>query len=168
LSFVLKNEGKSCCIPLCPCGCSVVQPFCYGTHQMKHSEIVLSGRYSEYNTLYDFILNFSECEGYSRAFTDSLQLSMKEAYVNAVKHGNAERDDLTVSCRFTAAANWLQVSIRDCGPGFNPDDLPNPADPVNRLTLSGRGVYIIRSIAEIIGLERNNDGSTLMLHYIPY
>ena len=135
---------------------------------MRQAEIVLSGSYLQYNVLCDFIFSFAESEGYSSVFTDTLQLSIKEAFVNAVKHGNRERDDLTVSCTLTIAANMLQASIRDCGKGFNPDDLPNPTDPGYLLKPTGRGLFIIRSIAEIIGLERDNDGSTLLLRYIPY
>ena len=135
---------------------------------MINSEIVLSGIYSEYSVLYDFIMSIAEREGYSNVFIDDLQLSIKEAFVNAVKHGNRERKDLSVTCSFAIAANSLTVSIRDCGKGFNPDDLPSPASPWGQLKRSGRGVHIIRSVAEIIGLERDKDGSTLMLRYIPY
>ena len=135
---------------------------------MIRSEIVLSGGYSGYNALYDFIMSIAEMEGYSTLFTDSLQLSIKEAFVNAVKHGNRERDDLPVTCSFEVEANSLKVAIRDCGKGFNPDGLPNPLDRRDLLQQSGRGVHIIRNVAEIIGLECDNAGSTLMLRYICY
>ncbi len=135
---------------------------------MKRFEIELSGRYSQYNVLYDCIMSIAEKEGYTHAFIEGLQLSMKEAFVNAVKHGNRERDDLTVSCTFTVTAHSLQASIRDCGQGFNPFSLPNPTDSGYLLRSSGRGVHIIRNIAEIISLECDSDGSTLRLHYIPY
>ncbi|NMW19227.1 MAG: ATP-binding protein [Chlorobiaceae bacterium] len=135
---------------------------------MKCFEIELSGRYSQYNVLYDFIKSIAEREGYTLSFIDELQLSMKEAFVNAVKHGNRERDDLTVSCTFHLTAHLLQVSIRDCGKGFDPYSLPNPTDSSYLFHPTGRGVHIIRSIAEIIALESDTDGSTLLLHYIPY
>jgi anti-sigma regulatory factor (Ser/Thr protein kinase) len=135
---------------------------------MIRSEILLSGGYSGYIALYDFVISLCEREYYSNEFIDALQLSIKEAFVNAVRHGNSDRDDLTVTCSFEVAANSLNVSIMDCGKGFNPDDLANPCDFQDLLQKSGRGVHIIRSIAEIIGIERDTDGSTLMLRYIPY
>ena len=137
-------------------------------NDMKRFEIELSGRYSQYNTLYDFIKSITEREGYTQAFIDGLQLSMKEAFVNAVKHGNRERDDLSVFCTVIVTEHSLQVCIRDCGKGFNPSSLQNPTDSRYLLHPTGRGVHIIRSIAEIITLECDNDGSTLRLHYIPY
>ncbi len=135
---------------------------------MIRSEIVLTGGYSEYHALYDCIFSIAEREGYSNVFTADLQLSIKEAFVNAVKHGNRDRADFGVACSFDVAADALIVSIRDNGKGFNPDDLANPVDSRALLKQSGRGVHIIRSIAEIIGIETDSDGSTLKLRYIPY
>lgn len=135
---------------------------------MNFAEIVLPGRYSEYKALYDFVALFAEARGYSSLFVEGLQLSLKEAFVNAVKHGNRERDGLKVSCFLSASENSLLASVRDCGKGFDPDKLPDPADPRHMFKLSGRGVYIIRTIAEIVALEHDKEGSTLRLRYIPY
>jgi anti-sigma regulatory factor (Ser/Thr protein kinase) len=135
---------------------------------MNYREIVLAGRYSQYTALHDFIASFADFQGYSASFLDALQLSLKEAFVNAVKHGNRERDELNVTCSLRAEGTTLLASMRDCGSGFDPDELPDPADRRHRLRLSGRGVYIIRSIAEITAIERDKDGTTLKLRYISY
>ncbi len=131
-------------------------------------QLVLQGNYSDYEVLYGVIASFAETEGYSISFTEVLHLTMKEAFVNAVKHGNHGRKDLTISFRLIAGEKSLLVSIRDCGRGFDPDALPDPVDSRNLFKFSGRGVYIIRSIAEIVALDRDSDGSTLWLRYIPY
>jgi len=131
-------------------------------------EIVLTGGDSQYNAFHDFIASFAASQGYSAQFSHDLQLSLKEAFINAVKHGNRERDELSVSCSLCFEVNMLLATITDCGEGFNPEELPDPLDPHNHFQLSGRGVYIIKSIAESINVERSRDGSTLMLRYIPY
>ncbi len=135
---------------------------------MKRAVIVLPGLYSEYESLRRFISSFAQSEGYSALFIEGLQLTLKEAFVNAIRHGNKEERDLTVSVRLVAEESALLVSVKDCGKGFNPEELPNPVDHQNLFKLSGRGIYIILSIAEIIGLEKDPDGSTLTLRYIPY
>ncbi len=134
---------------------------------MRRSDITLQGRYSEYEVLNDFVAWFAQSEGYSALFAEELQLTMKEAFVNAVKHGNKEREDLNVSISLTASAEVLLASVRDCGKCFHLDALPNPVDPRNIFRLSGRGLYIIRSIAEIIACERDGDGWLLTLRYRP-
>jgi anti-sigma regulatory factor (Ser/Thr protein kinase) len=123
--------------------------------------------YSEYESLRRFISSFAQGEGYSALFIEGLQLTLKEAFVNAIRHGNKEQSDLTVSIRLLAEEGVLLASVKDCGKGFNPDELPNPVNLQNLFKLSGRGIYIIRSIAEIISLENDLDGSTLTLRYIP-
>jgi serine/threonine-protein kinase RsbW len=137
-------------------------------HHSNYQEIVLPGMYDRYSELFDFIAAFAAHQSYSPLFVAALQLSMKEAFVNAIKHGNRERDECSVTCSLQAEGETLFASIKDCGNGFDPDELPDPLLPQNRLRLSGRGVYIICTIAEITGFERNDDGSTLMLRYIPY
>ena len=135
---------------------------------MKQADIVLPGLYSEYESLRRFISSFAQGEEYSAPFIEGLQLTLKEAFVNAIRHGNRERCDLTVSIRLIAEESTLLASIKDCGKGFTLDELPNPVNHQNLFKLSGRGIYIILSIAEIIGLEKDPDGSALTLRYIPY
>ena len=129
---------------------------------------MLPGKYSEYETLRWFISLFAERERYSPLFIEAFQLSMKEAFVNAIKHGNCEREELTVSCSLIAAESALLAYIKDCGRGFNPDEQSNPLNPLHLFKLSGRGLYIIRSIVESVALECDDDGCTLILRYIPY
>jgi serine/threonine-protein kinase RsbW len=134
---------------------------------MKRAEIVLPDSYSGYDVLNEFVASFAESEGYSQVFTEDLQLAMKEAFVNAVRHGNREQPGLTVSCTLTAVADTLLVSVMDCGKGFNPDALPDPLDPMNLFKLSGRGIYIIRSIADTVTLKCDRYGSVLTMCYRP-
>jgi len=135
---------------------------------MEQADIVLSSNYSDYGKLEGFITSFAQRQGYSTLFIEGFLLSIKEAFVNAIRHGNKNRRNLNVSFLLVATENILLVSIRDCGKGFNLDEVPNPINPCNIFKLSGRGIYIIRSIAEIIGIEHDLDGFTLMLRYIPY
>jgi len=135
---------------------------------MAHVTLTLPSRYSEYERLQAFVAAFINCQRYSQAFVDGVQLSMKEAFVNAVKHGNKEQEALSVTCSLTIKDDRLLASIRDCGEGFNLDALPNPCEPEHLQKLSGRGIAIIRSLTEIVTLERDSDGSTLTMRYIPF
>ena len=135
---------------------------------MKQSYIVLPSRYGVYESLREFVASFVVEQRYSDQFVAGLQLSVKEAFVNAVKHGNGERDNLTISCTLVADDRTLLVSMQDCGNGFQLADQPNPLDPPHCFKLSGRGLSIIRSVAESVTLERHRDGSALLLRYIPY
>ncbi len=132
---------------------------------MKQDEIVLTGGYPAYEALHEFVVLFGRSAGYSPEFMEDIQLALKEAFVNAVKHGNREQRERSVTCSLTASASGLQASIRDCGAGFALSELSDPTEGANRTKTSGRGLYIIQSIAEIVALVRDGEGSTLILSF---
>jgi anti-sigma regulatory factor (Ser/Thr protein kinase) len=135
---------------------------------MEQVTLTLPSRYSEYERLQAFVASFTDCRRYSQAFVDGVQLCIKEAFVNAIKHGNGEQEALSVTCSLMMDEGRLRVSIRDCGQGFNLDALSNPCEKEHLQKLSGRGIAIIRSLTEIVTLEHDGNGSTLTMRYIPF
>lgn len=75
----------------------------------------------------------------------SVHLAMEEALVNAIKHGN--RNDASkqvhVDCRIAADLFWIQIC--DEGPGFDPNQVPDPTDDDRLDVPSGRGIMLMRS-----------------------
>jgi len=124
----------------------------------------------DYNTFHNAIFLFAEAQGYSSGFLGTLELTLKEAFVNAVMHGNRDRGELPVIVLFrpVSAGKCLEVTVRDCGAGFRPDDLPDPTSPHLLLKTSGRGVYIIRRYAEIVNVQTDSSGFSLTLRYTPF
>ncbi|TCD47526.1 ATP-binding protein [Chlorobium sp. N1] len=139
---------------------------------MGECVITVRGSVDAYEALREEVRLFAAEEGYGRDFCGQLQLSLKELFVNAVRHGNRGMEHLRITFRFQASleANGpvLRVSVTDCGSGFALADLADPTSPQFLLRSSGRGMYIISSIAEIVGVERHGPGCTLRLRYAPY
>ncbi|NTV98269.1 MAG: ATP-binding protein [Chlorobiaceae bacterium] len=132
---------------------------------MRHAEIVLTGGYSAYPELHGFIEAFALEMCYSCSFTADIHLTLKEAFVNAVMHGNRERSDLPVRCSLSASWHHLHASVRDCGVEFDPGALPDPCSASFFMKLSGRGLHIIRSIADLAVIGHEGEGKSLLLHY---
>ncbi|NTW63941.1 MAG: ATP-binding protein [Chlorobiaceae bacterium] len=139
---------------------------------MNVCSLLLQSKAAEYEVLRTVLRTFGEIEGYSEGFLALLELSMKEAFVNAVSHGNKSREELFVEfamrADFSGEQLILEAEISDSGSGFSPEQLPNPTLECFLLRTSGRGLYIIRSIAEIVGVEVSDGRSTLKLRYFPY
>jgi anti-sigma regulatory factor (Ser/Thr protein kinase) len=118
------------------------------------------------------VRTFGRIEGYSEHFLSQLELSVHEAFVNAVRHGNEENPDFIVSiifrCGDTISGQTLQVQVMDCGKGFDLAKLDNPIDEESETALGGRGVRFIRHYTERIDIETSSEGSVLTLHYIPF
>jgi len=55
-----------------------------------------------------------------------------------------------VRIQFEMLENNIQFEISDEGMGFDPHDLPDPADPQNWVKLSGRGIIFVRSFMDTV------------------
>ena len=87
----------------------------------------------------------------------ALELVLEETLTNAVKHGN--NSDPSKVVKFDCKLNQRKIYVRveDEGTGFDVRALPDPREPENQLTVSGRGVLLITHFAtKVEWNERGN------------
>ena len=58
---------------------------------------------------------------------------------------------------------YLNFSVTDQGEGFDFNDLPDPTAPENILKIGGRGVFLMRQLADIVVFS--NEGSTVEVQF---
>ena len=75
----------------------------------------------------------------------AIKLALEEALVNAIKHGNQMDPAKRVRVAYTVTPERFDIRITDEGPGFNPDDVPDPTAPENLERRCGRGLLLIRN-----------------------
>jgi len=85
----------------------------------------------------------------------NMLISVTEAVNNAIHHGNRNNADKFVKIGFESENNLLVFSIEDEGEGFDHGSLPDPTDPDNIDKLSGRGVYLMTQLSDMIRFEEN-------------
>jgi serine/threonine-protein kinase RsbW len=90
-------------------------------------------------------------------------ISTVEAVNNAILHGNKGDEGKLVTVNFTADGNMFDVTVTDQGEGFKYNTLPDPTDPANIENLHGRGVFIMRSLADAI--EYNEAGNEVKMSF---
>jgi serine/threonine-protein kinase RsbW len=73
-----------------------------------------------------------------------IRLALEEALINAIKHGNQLDREKSVNIRYTVTGERFDISITDEGPGFDPNDVPDPTLPENLDRPCGRGVFMIK------------------------
>jgi serine/threonine-protein kinase RsbW len=91
-----------------------------------------------------------------------IELSVHEAVINAITHGNRNADDKQVDVKFVFEQDALKVYVRDRGEGFNPDALPNPLDPDNLLNPTGRGIFYMRTFMDEVEYSKHPDGGVIV------
>jgi serine/threonine-protein kinase RsbW len=91
-----------------------------------------------------------------------LGVAVRESVINAVKHGNKDDAAKWVHVEFSQIegvhGSGVTVRVRDEGPGFDPESLPDCRDPEHLLKSSGRGILLIRSFMDETVLRRAAEG----------
>jgi serine/threonine-protein kinase RsbW len=74
----------------------------------------------------------------------SVKLALEEALVNAIKHGNQMDRTKKVRIYYCITPKRLEIDIADEGPGFDPQDVPDPMAAENLERPCGRGLLLMR------------------------
>jgi len=110
-----------------------------------------------------FINDVLEYEGVDEMHLGNILISVVEGANNAINHGNALNPDKTFTLSYGVNAKDLFFTIADQGKGFDYDSIPDPTLPENVGKVSGRGVFIIKNLADKVYFE--NNGSTIILQF---
>jgi serine/threonine-protein kinase RsbW len=103
------------------------------------------------------ILDLVTEHGFSEREVFGIRLSLEEAIVNAIKHGNKYDDDKVVRIAWKVHEGELFVEIEDQGNGFNPSDVPDPTAPENLDRPSGRGLMLMKNFMDgVMYSEKGN------------
>jgi serine/threonine-protein kinase RsbW len=89
-----------------------------------------------------------------------IDMAVREAVANAIKHGNQQDETKTVEVTFTTSTDEFTIDVRDHGTGFMPEAVPDPTDPGNLLKSSGRGIFFMRNFMDTVEWSKLPDGGT--------
>ena len=85
----------------------------------------------------------------------NILIAMTEAVNNAIHHGNALNPEKKTKVTFDRNENQLKFTVVDEGPGFDYDNLPDPTAPENLEKPNGRGIFLMKNLADEINFEDN-------------
>jgi len=86
---------------------------------------------------------------HDRSYADNavfaIKLSLEEALVNAVKHGNKLDPKKHVHVNASVSDDEVEITIEDEGPGFRREKVPDPTADENLTKCSGRGLLLMEA-----------------------
>lgn len=140
---------------------------------MSYYWLSLSSMIEELPRLRYFLGVVARIEGYSDAFVPDLELTVHEAFVNAVRHGNhgnaAFPVTITLEIGEVGGEPFLEVRIQDCGDGFHPERaIAVICSGRNATASGGRGLLFVDRFVESFRIEQVAGGCVVVLRYIPY
>lgn len=93
----------------------------------------------------------------------NMMTCLNEVVINAIVHGNKLNADKKVIVNADVEAKRIIWTVTDEGEGFDFNNLADPTAPENLENLTGRGVFIIKHLADQCIF--NSKGNEVELHF---
>jgi serine/threonine-protein kinase RsbW len=101
--------------------------------------------------------------GFNEEDLHKITMSVREAAVNAVLHGNAYDPSKKIMVAYESSPNTLAITITDEGKGLSEEDVPDPLAEENILKTSGRGIFLIKSFMDEVRIRDLHPGTEITL-----
>ena len=93
----------------------------------------------------------------------NIMIAVIESVNNAIVHGNNSDKAKNVDLSLQFDDEQIRFVIQDEGNGFNFNDLPDPTAPENLERTGGRGIFLMRHLADEVNFK--NDGQLVELTF---
>jgi serine/threonine-protein kinase RsbW len=78
----------------------------------------------------------------------NIMIAVTESVNNAIRHGNALEGNKNVTILLSLEQDIITFTIKDQGPGFDFQNLPDPTAPENLDKPGGRGIFLMKHLAD--------------------
>lgn len=105
----------------------------------------IASDFVEARVIEDQIIGEVTARGYGDNDLFAIKLALEEAVINAIKHGNKLDPHKRVWVEAMVGNDEIDILIRDQGPGFKREEVPDPTAMENLEKNSGRGILLIEA-----------------------
>lgn len=131
---------------------------------MNKLEISISSEISNIVKIENFIESFSAHFKLSSELFGKISLSVIEAVNNAILSGNKRNADKKVTLIAEKTPAQFKVTVKDEGEGFDYTHIPDPTLPDNINKVTGRGLYLMKTLSDDLIFENNGATVTLVFN----
>ena len=108
--------------------------------------IQLCNTREQIDSIEDLVVEAAQDLGYPRSACFAVRLALEESLVNAFHHGHKTLSKTApVKVCYCVCHDRITLSIEDQGPGFSPQQVPDPTLDENLETPGGRGLVLMRA-----------------------
>jgi serine/threonine-protein kinase RsbW len=101
---------------------------------------------------------------FTRNAARNIGLAVREAVINAIKHGNGMDAAKAVEVAFERDGDVFRIRVRDEGQGFDWDHPADPRAEENVYRSSGRGIFFMKHFVDHVAfLRRPGKGTEVVL-----
>jgi serine/threonine-protein kinase RsbW len=92
----------------------------------------------------------------------NILIAVTEAVNNAIIHGNKCILCKSVKVSIQGNLQTVTITVSDQGSGFDHNEIEDPRDPQNLLKIGGRGVFLIKELADSAEFSNPSEGGSLV------
>ncbi len=130
---------------------------------MKSINIQIPSLADNIRIIESFIDNAKEKFKLNDDIYGNIMISVTESVNNAIKHGNRNEKAKNVSISLMLDDSQLKFRVADEGNGFDYHNLPDPTAPENIEKPGGRGIFLMKHLADEVVFS--NNGSVVELTF---
>ena len=105
---------------------------------------------------------FARQSGFNEDALHSIDMAVREAVANAVKHGNKLDETKQVEITFRNSVDGFELIVRDFGTGFAVEEVPDPTNSENLLKSDGRGILFMRAFMDRVEWFNHAEGGMIV------
>lgn len=128
---------------------------------MKKISIAIPSIKENIQIVESFIDNTKEKYALTDDVYGNIMIAVVESVNNAILHGNHQDKNKLVKLSAELLENQISFIVKDKGAGFDFNDLPDPTSPENVEKIGGRGVFLMKHLADEVNFHDN--GKTVEL-----
>lgn len=99
--------------------------------------------------------NLAKAHSISAEVAANIFMAVTEAAKNAMVFGNHSSHDLPVDIYLSKESGHIVATVEDQGTGFDFSAVPDPTAPENIKKITGRGIYLIKNLADEVEFTKN-------------
>jgi serine/threonine-protein kinase RsbW len=127
-------------------------------------KILLESKTESLNVVEKIIDEFAVKYSIAGKFYGNIQIAAFEIVQNAIQHGNKFDPQKLVELRLKMENDRLVIITKDQGEGFDFNNVPDPTAPENIEKTSGRGIFLLRNLADRLSFYDNGRISELVFN----
>lgn len=132
---------------------------------MKSIKISIPSLIENIKIIESFIDNAKEKYHIDDDIYGNIMISVTECVSNAILHGNKGDASKTVDLELHFDEEEIKFIIKDEGNGFEFEDLKDPTSPENLEKAGGRGIFLMKQLADDVNFEEEGR-KTILIFYM--
>jgi serine/threonine-protein kinase RsbW len=122
---------------------------------MEGNRLHFGSSFDNINLVERFVVEICERHNIQEDNFGNILIAVTEAVNNAIQHGNNLDPDKNIDLEFDAETDKICFTVSDEGRGFNYHSLPDPTEPENIEKPHGRGVFLMKNLADSVDFYDN-------------